>query len=240
MRWVIKMSPHEEMLSRVASALGAELVQRTAFVGGCATPMLITDELAQKSVRYTDDVDVIVHVLGLGQWYALEKQLKNHGFYSSGQDDVLCRLRLRDARGELIVDFMPDDAQVLGFTNKWYTQALDTAEEHVLPHCGTRVRVVRAPYFIGTKLEAYKGRGGNDPLQSRDVEDILALVDGREEVVEEIQASPEELIKAIALDLSGLIQHKDFEYVVQGFTRGSSEREHAIMSRLDRLIALRP
>ena len=31
------------------------------------------------------------------------------------------------ALGELWVDFMPDDPAILGFSNRWYRQALDTA-----------------------------------------------------------------------------------------------------------------
>ncbi|WP_346658652.1 MULTISPECIES: hypothetical protein [unclassified Bradyrhizobium] len=41
--------------------------------------------------------------------------------------------------------------------------------------------------FVATKLEAYLGRGNDNLLGSRDIEDILLVVDGREELVAEIQ-----------------------------------------------------
>jgi len=58
----------EQMLVIVAQALGAELLQQVVFVGGCATGLLITDKASLESVRYTDDVDLIAHVIGYAQW----------------------------------------------------------------------------------------------------------------------------------------------------------------------------
>lgn len=229
------MSPHEEMVGRVAVALGPDLAKRTAFVGGCATALLVTDELAREGIRFTDDVDVIVHVLGYGDWYALEGKLADKGFRVSGQDEVACRRRLRDGGSELIVDFMPDDARILGFTNRWYSDALETAETHLLS-TGVEVRVVAAPYFIGTKLEAYLGRGGSNPMASRDVEDIVSILDGRDTLVAEIAAAPGELRDYISRELRSLSGHRDFEYVVQSLVRGSDSRETAIFQRIAAII----
>jgi len=55
----------EVMLQRVADALGSELLREVAFVGGCTTGLLITDDISREAVRFTDDVDLIVHVIGL-------------------------------------------------------------------------------------------------------------------------------------------------------------------------------
>lgn len=51
-----------QMLEAVADALGAELRQQVAFVGGCTTVLLITDEYTQESIRGTDDVDLVIHL----------------------------------------------------------------------------------------------------------------------------------------------------------------------------------
>ena len=113
------------MLQRVANALGPDLLRQVAFVGGCTTGLLITDPISREAVRYTDDVDLIVHVLGLGNWYRLQQDLSGRGFRNSPEDEVICRTRLRDGSGtDLIVDFMPDDAAILGFSNRWYADAL--------------------------------------------------------------------------------------------------------------------
>ena len=230
-------TPHEHMISRVVRALGPELASKVAFVGGCATPLLVTDELVHAGVRFTDDVDIIVHVLGFGEWYALEGHLAARGFRSSQEDEVICRKRLRDDEPEeLIVDFMPDDQHVLGFSNRWYTQALNSAFDYKLSD-GSVVRLVTAPYFIGTKLEAYKGRGNNDPLGSRDIEDILNVVAGRPTLIDEIEHSPDELRQGIAEDLAALMRTRDFDYAVASACNGNAAREHQVFERLDTLAA---
>ncbi len=60
----MNLQRHREMLQLVAEALGAVLRTPMAFVGGCTTGLLLTDAFSQDQVRHTDDVDLIVHVLG--------------------------------------------------------------------------------------------------------------------------------------------------------------------------------
>jgi len=228
----------EVMLQRVADALGTPLLQEVAFVGGCTTGLLITDEVSREAVRFTDDVDLIVHVMGLGGWYRLQRELLGKGFSSSPEDEVICRTRLRDGGGsELIVDFMPDDPGILGFSNRWYVDALRDAADHALPS-GTIIRVVTPAYFLGTKLEAFRGRGNNDPLGSRDVEDILHVVDGRASLAAEVNRAPETLRSDIATGIAELMRHRDFEYAVQTTARNSRQREGLIFARLETITAL--
>lgn len=152
---------------------------------------------------------------------------------------MICRTRLRDGRGtELIVDFMPDDADILGFTNRWYADALREADEQQLPG-GTVIRVVSPAYFLGTKLEAYRGRGNSDPLASRDVEDILNVVDGRDTLIAEVATAPAALRADIGAGIEGLMRHRDFEYAVQATSHNNRQREELIFHRLDALVAFK-
>jgi len=48
-------------------------------------------------------------------------------------------------------------------------------------------------YFLATKLEAFDHRGGGDFLLSRDVEDVIAVLDGRPEIVDEVREVDAEL-----------------------------------------------
>lgn len=223
----------ELMLQRVATALGPELCLQMAFVGGCTTALMLTDEISLQSVRFTDDVDLIVHVLGGSGWYALQEQLQSRGFHPDQEDAVICRMRLAGTL-PLIVDFMPDDAAILGFTNRWYTDALRTAHSHTLPD-GTIIRVVLPAYFVATKLAAYEGRGNNDPLASRDIEDLLTVIDGREGLLEEMQAADLVLRQVVAEQLRVLLAHPDADYAVQSTARGSHQREDLIFQRLNAL-----
>lgn len=72
------------------------------------------------------------------------------------------------AAEETILDVMPLDAKILGFSNVWYKPALDSAVVHELEP-DLRVRVVTAVYFCATKLEAFAGRGKNDYQSSHDL-----------------------------------------------------------------------
>ena len=227
----------EVMLQRVADALGDDLLREVAFVGGCTTGLLITDDVSREAVRFTDDVDLIVHVIGLGSWYRLQQELAGKGFRSSPEDEVICRTRLRSGNAsDLIVDFMPDDAAILGFSNRWHADALHEADDHTLPS-GTVIRVVAPAYFLGTKLEAFRGRGNNDPLGSRDVEDILNVVDGRANLIEELLHAPKALRADIAAGLAALMGHRDFDYAVQAAARNNRQREELVFARLETLIA---
>lgn len=42
----------KEMLLKVATALGDELIKSMVFVGGCTTGLLVTDEFAKEQIRY--------------------------------------------------------------------------------------------------------------------------------------------------------------------------------------------
>lgn len=228
----------EFMLQRVADALGAELLSQVAFVGGCTTALMLTDVVSREAVRFTEDVDVIVHVLGWGDWNAMQQTLKTRGFRVSPQDDVICRMRLPgNGLGELIVDFMPDDARILGFSNRWYQGALQTAANHRLPSDAV-IRVVTPVFFVATKLEAYRGRGNNDPLASRDVEDLLCVIDGREGLVDEIAQAQAEVKQYVAQTIDKLLQHPDFEYAVQSLTRNDRSREALVFQRLEAIVNL--
>jgi hypothetical protein len=84
---------------------------------------------------------------------------------------------------------MPTDEEILGFSNRWYPALVKTATECVLGG-DVSVKVVSAPYLIATNLEAFRSRGNDDYLGSKDIEDIVVVLDGREEVVEEIAKAP--------------------------------------------------
>lgn len=220
-----------QMLVAVARALGNDLLKEVAFLGGCTTGLLLTDKASKEAVRYTDDVDLITHVIGFSDWIKFQTRLKERGFKESIKDNINCRMRLND----LIVDFMPDDEKILGYSNRWYGQALKEAKDYELQEDLT-IQLVTPVFFIATKLEAYKGRGENAPLHSRDIEDILNVFDGRAELVEEINQASLNLRSYISKELVSLLEHPDFEYAVQSTAHGQRDREELIFKRLDSVI----
>lgn len=214
-------------MSSVAKALGEDIIKNVAFVGGCTTALHVTDSFTKEHIRFTEDVDLIIDVASYGDWNELLSSLQSKGFYLSMQDDVFCRLRL----GELIVDFMPD-TDVFGFTNRWYKDALQAAQPYQLSDT-IQIMLIPPVYFVATKLEAYKGRGNNDPLGSRDAEDIINIFDGRPEIVNEILQSTDDLKEYISLQMEQLTQHDDFHYALQSAAMGDPGRIDVIYERLE-------
>ena len=221
------------MLETVAEALGDDLCQQMVFVGGCSTAVLITDEITLQEVRATDDVDLIVGLAGTARWMQLQAVLSDKGFTVSGDDDVICRMRL----GKLKVDFMPDDPNILGFSNRWYKEGINTAIKYVLPS-GRVIKHLTPPLFLATKLEAYGGRGQNDPLGSHDLEDIINVVDGRPALMDEVQAASDEVRIYLSQQFQTLLRHTDFESFLHGNIRGPDGRVEIVHRRVKTLAEL--
>lgn len=222
----------EAMIGSVAKALGPDLVQKTAFVGGVTTGLFITDEYAREQVRFTDDVDIIVGVMTQGKWVQLKEELHAKGFTESSDDDVICRMRLDGLK----VDFMPDDEKILGFSNRWYALGLTTAVDHKLTD-GTAIRILTPPLFLATKLEAFRGRGSKDLLTSQDLEDILILLDGRKSLSSEIAAAPTDVRDYIRAEFAALPKYDQFENAVAGNMSSDSGRIELIYKRIKEIAA---
>jgi len=219
------------MLETVAAALGDELRSRMVFVGGCSTAVIITDEITLQEVRATDDIDLIVDLAGMAQWMRLQDELRQKGFTVSGDDDIICRMRL----GNLKVDFMPDDPDILGFSNRWYKRGIQTSIQYALPS-GLKIRHLTAPLFLATKLEAYKGRGKNDPMGSHDLEDIVNVIDGRQELSSEIDHADDDVRQYVGEHLSALLEHQDFDSFLYGNVRGPEGRAEIVLQRIKAII----
>lgn len=62
----------------------------------------------------------------------------------------------------------------------------------MIESAGGPLLVLDGPHFCASKLEAFFSRGEDD-LYHHDLEDFIAVVDGRPSLISEIQASPKEL-----------------------------------------------
>jgi predicted nucleotidyltransferase len=141
-------------------------------------------------------------------------------------DEVICRMRL----GDLKVDFMPDDEEILGFSNRWYAKGIETAVTLALTD-ELNIRRLTPELFVATKLEAYLGRGQGDLLMSRDLEDILLVIDGRKEIVAEIQQADANTEKFIAEQFAALLKNPDFDHFLAGNIRGPEGRVDIVRER---------
>ena len=85
-----------------------------------------------------------------------------------------------------------------------------------------------APIFLATKLEAFRGRGRGDYLFSHDLEDLMAVVDGRASLVEECQLSPAELRNDLASQFAALLATPAFVEALPGFLPGDQASQQRL------------
>lgn len=196
------------------------------FVGGITLGLLITDQAAAP-IRGTNDVDVIAEIVTYADYIAFSERLRNAGFTEDdGEKPLTCRWH----HGILILDVLALNEEVLGFTNIWYEQALAHAFAVTLPD-GRSIRVITAPFFLGTKMDAFRGRGKMDYQASHDLEDFVAVVEGRDTLLQEIGESPLGLRHYLAQAVKGLLAESRFLDVLPGFVL-DSERVPLIRERL--------
>jgi len=198
------------MVIQVARRFG-DLRKQVVFVGGCATGLLITDP-AMPEPRITRDVDVIVEVSSRNEYYQLEEELRTKGFRQDMSEDApLCRWLIDN----IMVDFMPTEGHILGFTNRWYLPAI---REAITIEIETNMLIqhVSPPYFLATKLEAFKGRGVGDYMTSHDIEDIITILDGRPHIVEEIKRSSDDVQNYLCETFKTLLADSEFLDAIPG------------------------
>ncbi|HLA27615.1 MAG TPA: hypothetical protein VJZ49_06945 [Syntrophales bacterium] len=220
------------LIIHVAKCLG-DLRKKVVFVGGCATGLFITDP-AMPEVRATQDVDVIVEVVSRMQYYNLEEELRNKGFKQDMSEGApLCRWLVDGIK----VDVMPTREDILGFSNHWYLPALKNAESIELEK-GLTIQLVSPPYFLATKVEAFRGRGGGDYMASHDMEDIITVLDVRPEIISEIRSSSEELKTFLADTFHVFLTQEEFLDALPGHLppdRASQARLPRLIKRLEEI-----
>ncbi len=129
---------------------------------------------------------------------------------------------------------MPTLEEILGFSNRWYPQALATAQTTPLPS-GTMVRLVTAPVFVATKFEAFAHRGQNDYLFSHDLGDLISVVDGRDELVEECRRLDEELKDYLRGWMRRLLVTPAFRDALPGHLPGDAASQARLPDLIDKL-----
>ena len=186
-------------------------------------------------------MDVVIDLAHYGQYAeTLRDELVGLGLEEDTTEGApRCRWRFIAAPRQ-IVDIMPTKGEVLGFSTKWYADAFRTAEPFQVPG-GPVIRLVTPPYYLVTKLTAFRDRGSRDPIVSHDLEDIIAVVDGRESLVGEIQASPTEVRAFIAAAWRDLLETGNVLALLQAHLapdEASQARADLIVARIEAMSRL--
>ena len=224
------------MLQQVAKGLAA-LKDEVVFVGGVVTSLYVNDPAAPP-VTASDDIDCVVKVAGLGEYAKFEDALRKLGFKRPVEEEdqkIICRW---DYRG-ILVDVMPTDEKILGFSNKWYSDAVQNKVTIKLPD-GTPIFIFSTPYFIATKLEALRGRGGDDIRLSQDLEDIVSVMDGCTDIEAQLNKAPGNVREYFREEFSRLLKDRGFlNEAIAGFlqaVRDYPTRSAKMIQIMERLL----
>lgn len=222
---------HQNNITRikaVSNALG-ELRDQVVFVGG-ATISLYPDRRVFEA-RPTDDVDVIVEIMSYPERAALEEKLRANGFTHDIDSGIICRYKVKG----IIVDVMPTDDASIGFYNRWYPEGFLEAVDYIIDP-QHRIKILSGPYFIATKMEAFKGRGGGDGRMSQDFEDIVFVLENRSTIWDEMKNTKVQLKEYLLEEFSKLGNNPDiFEWIDAHVERGSPPASYLILEEIKKL-----
>jgi predicted nucleotidyltransferase len=220
--------PNIRLLKEAAKLLRPVLGE-LVFVGGCTTGLLISDEGAG-DVRPTVDVDAITEITSYADYTLFSERLRKLGFTEDASEGApTCRW----LNGETKLDVMPLNETILGFSNRWYESAHRSAQDYEL-ETDLHIRVVTPPYFCATKIEAFRGRGNGD-YRSSDLEDLVTVVDGRSELLKELQAAPDDVRSYVAEAIGQLLRTDEFTDALPGYLLGDAASQSRINIVLERL-----
>jgi hypothetical protein len=126
------------------------------------------------------------------------------------------------------------------FGNVWYQKAIEHDFSVQLPDA-KNIRIVSPPYFLITKLEAFRGRGNGDYTLSHDIEDIVAVLDGRPEILDEIEIADTVLVRELANRFRELLKDRKFLDAISGHMptdETSQARVSGIIGTINRISEL--
>ena len=197
-----------ENLVRIKAIRGAldGLKQDYVFVGGATVSLYASHPALASEIRPTDDVDVIIELASYKGYTELDERLRKLGFQNDMESGVICRYIIQG----IIVDIMPVDAAIIGFSNRWYPEGFAASISYRLDE-KTLINIFSLPYFVASKWEAFKGRGNNDYRTSKDFEDLVYILENVDDFEEQLQNAPEHLRFYLKNELEVIMDIDSFE-----------------------------
>src|SRR5690606_3563099 len=202
------------------------------FIGG-AVISLYTDDPAAEEIRPTLDIDMTINLANYSEWAQMQERLAELGFSPDPEGHSICSYKFQD----IAIDIMPAEDSSIGVSNMWYKPGFKFIQQVELPD-GITIRILPSPYFLATKLEAFKDRGKNDFYGSHDFEDIIYLLDNRTTIVKEILTSEENVQLYIKEELKTIKNHPQADEIsamhIHPYIR--EERFKMLMEKIEQLI----
>lgn len=214
----------------VAKALG-DLIDDVVFVGGSVVSLYVDDPAAD-DVRPTKDIDLTFEILSVSDLEELRQKLNEIGFKQSHKDKVLCRFRLDDK----IVDVMSTEPVGWAPANRWFKDGFSKAYTYNLED--VKVKLLPFAYFLASKFEAFRSRGGNDARTSHDFEDIVYLLNYTSNFDELIRSADNDVKIFLTSRLKEITESKKLQEAVKAnlYFEDLEERFAMIMDKIFQVI----
>lgn len=177
-----------------------------------------------------------MEVFGRTENWTTDEILRSKGFKNDTSEDApICRWIYKGLK----VDFMSPDQNIFGFANSWYKEGIERSIEVEL--APSKIRILSLPYFLATKLEAFKDRGFPDFMGSKDMEDIISILEVSDEDLFKIgfNNSSKALKTYLNSEFLKLKKQNQFLDAIPGalFNRiNTKENRDYVLNRIDQLI----
>jgi hypothetical protein len=223
--------PSIDMIAVVAPVFD-KIGEDVLFVGGSVVPLYVPQYL-WNWIRPTNDVDGVVEVASHREFVQLERKLEAEGFlHDTSEGAPICRWKYRS----VVIDIMPDDESVLGFSNRWYRDGRKYAQKleietgifiHILPHA----------FFLATKIDAFLSRGRNDFFGSPDIEDIVCVLDGcSQNTIMDILRAPKTVLDYLRISFSEFQRSQDFLDSLSGHIEPGVTHDERVRNILQKIL----
>jgi len=197
-----------QAIKKIARALD-ELHDRVVYVGGAVVSLYVNDPGAD-DVRPTKDVDIGLEISSLIELEELRQNLTSKGFIQTAEDDVRCRFRYEDIKVDVMTTEEIDWAQ----TNEWFKPGFKHLDETTIED--VHIKILSLSYFLASKFSAFHDRGGHDPRTSHDFEDIIYILDNRDNLAETVLKSPDDVKHYLKSEFSAILENSELQEAVLG------------------------
>lgn len=219
---------NRELIMAVSRALEG-LKEKFVFVGGAVVSLYADRPIFE--VRPTDDIDIAMEIVSYSERIKIESRLNEIGFSPDVDSGVACRYKMGDT---IIIDIIPTNDPSIGFRSRWYPEGFSNSIKYEDEEL--RINIFPAPYFIGTKLEAFKDRGNNDGRTSQDFEDIVFILENRSTIWDEINISDKNIKSYLIDEIKKLLTISDiFEWIDCHVERFSPPATYEIIQHMNNL-----
>jgi hypothetical protein len=195
-------SPSVRRVASVAIALGKSLCAHTVFIGPAILPLLETERGILHAPRPADDVYGVIATTTYAQRARVEGELRARRFRHVAEPPMHLDRWRAPAPDDTIFDLVscgPHLGGTGGMHDQWVITTAVTLE---LPPL---VRHASAVGWLTLKCDAYRDRGRNAPLHSKDLADIVALCATRPLLLAEVADAPSQIRNAIGSVLKELM-----------------------------------